>query len=75
MTEKTTRELALHAIDQALAEAIRQQFISMTLADPVDDGGIPLALKRFKRSVPHIADLHKRARAIIAETFKEETHG
>lgn len=75
MTEKTTRELALQAIDQGLAESIRQQFISMALADPVDDGGTSLALKRFKRSVPHIADLHRRARAIIAESFKDETHG
>ena len=75
MTEMTTRELALDAIDRAMAELIRQQFISMALADPVDDGGTPLALKRFKRSVPHIADLHKRARAIIAETLKEEAHG
>jgi hypothetical protein len=74
MTGKTTRELALDAIDQALAESIKQQFISMALADPVDDGGIPLALKRFKRCIPQMADLHKRARAIVADTFKEETH-
>jgi hypothetical protein len=51
--------------------SIRRQFISMALADPVDDGGTPLALKRFKRSVP----LHKRARAIVADIFKEGTHG
>ena len=47
MTEMTTRELALDAIDRAMAESIRQQFISMALADPVEDGGTPLALKRF----------------------------
>jgi hypothetical protein len=74
MTGKTTRELALDAIDQALAESIRQQFISMALADPLDDGGTPLALKRFRRSVPQMADLHKRARAIVADIFKEENH-
>ena len=72
---KTTRELALDAIDQALAELIRQQFMIMTLADPTEDGGIPLALKRFKRSLPQIADLHRRARAIVADAFKEETQG
>ena len=48
MTEMTTRELVLDAIDRAMAELIRQQFISMALADPVDDGGTPLALKRFQ---------------------------
>jgi hypothetical protein len=74
MTGKTTRELALDAIDQALAESIRQQFISMALADPLDDGGTLLALKRFRRSVPQMADLHKRARAIVADIFKEENH-
>ena len=47
MTGKSIRELTLDAIDQALAESIRQQFISMALADPTDDGGTPLALKRF----------------------------
>ena len=40
MTGKTIRELALDAIDQALAESVRQQFISMALTDPADDGGI-----------------------------------
>jgi hypothetical protein len=45
MTGKTTRDLALDAIDQALAESIRRQFISLALADPVDDGGTPLAMK------------------------------
>jgi hypothetical protein len=40
MTAKTIRELVLDAIDQALAESIRQQFISMALADPTEDGGI-----------------------------------
>ena len=48
MTGKTTRGLALDAIDQALAESIRRQFISMALADPVDGGGTPLALKRIQ---------------------------
>ena len=72
MTQKNIRELTLEAIDQALAETIRQKFISMALADPTDDGGAPLALKRFKRSLPQIADLHKRARAMLAETFKDE---
>ena len=75
MTGKTIRELALDAIDQALAESIRQQFISMALADPSDDGGTPLALKRFKRALPQIADLHKQARTIVADLFKEEAHG
>jgi hypothetical protein len=74
MTEKTIRELTLDAIDQALAESIRQQCISMALADPTEDGGIPLALKRFKRSLPQIANLHKQARASVADLFKEETH-
>ena len=74
MTGKTIKELALDAIDQALAELIRQQFISMALADPIDDGGIPLALRRFKRSLPVIADLHKQARTIVAGVFKEEFH-
>jgi hypothetical protein len=41
MTAKTIRELTLDAIDQALAESIRQQFISMALADPTEGGGIP----------------------------------
>ena len=72
---KTIRELALDAVDQALAESIRQQFISMALADPTADGGIPLALKRFKRSLPQIVALHKQARAIVADLFKEETNG
>jgi len=75
MTGKTIRELALDAIDQALAESIRQQFIGMALADPTEDGGIPLAVKRFKRCLPQIADLHKRARAIVADAFKEELNG
>jgi hypothetical protein len=75
MTGKTIRQLALDAVDEALAESIRQRFISMALADPVDDGGIPLALKRFKRSLLQSADLHKQARAIVADAFKEETHG
>jgi hypothetical protein len=35
MTGKTTREFALDAIHKALAESIRQQFISMALADAV----------------------------------------
>ncbi|HZY13284.1 MAG TPA: hypothetical protein VFE89_11115, partial [Beijerinckiaceae bacterium] len=61
MTEKTIRELTLEAIDQALAETIRRQFISMALADPTDDGGTPLALKRFKRYLPQLAVLHKQA--------------
>jgi hypothetical protein len=43
MTGKTIRESALDAVDRALAESIRQQFISMSLADPTEDGGIPLA--------------------------------
>ena len=73
MTGKTIRELALDAIDQALAESIRQQFISMALTDPTEDGGLPLAVKRFKRCLPRIADLHKQARAIVADAFKEET--
>jgi hypothetical protein len=72
---KTIRELALDAVDQALAESIRQQFISMALADPTADGGIPLALKRFKRNLPQIVALHKQARAIVADLFKEETNG
>jgi len=46
----------------------------MALADPVDDGGMPLALRRFKRSLPVIADLHKQARTIVAGVFKEEFH-
>ena len=75
MTGKTIRELALDAIDQALAESVRQQFISMALTDPADDGGIPLALRRFKRALPQIADLHKQARTIVAGIFNEETHG
>ena len=75
MTGKTIRELTLDAIDQALAESIQQQFISMALADPTEDGGIPLALRRFKRCLPQIADLHKQARAFVADTFKEEIHG
>jgi hypothetical protein len=73
MTGKTIRELTLDAIDQALAESIRQQFISMVLADPTDDGGTPLALKRFNRSLPRLADLHKRARTMVGDVFKEET--
>jgi hypothetical protein len=73
MTEMTIRELTLDAIDQALAESIRRQFISMALADPTDDGGTPLALKRFKRSLPQIADLHKRAKAMVADAFKDES--
>ena len=72
---KTIRELALDAVDRALAESIRQQFISMALADPTADGGIPLALKRFKRSLPQIVALHKQARVIVADLFKEETNG
>jgi hypothetical protein len=72
---KTIRELALDAIDQALAESIKQQFISIALADPTEDGGIPLALNRFKRHLPQIVDLHERARAIVADAFKEKTHG
>jgi hypothetical protein len=75
MAEKTIRELALDAIDRALAESIRQQFISMAQADPTEDGGLPLALKRFKRCLPHFAHLHKQARAIVADTFKEEIDG
>jgi len=73
MTGKSIRELTLDAIDQALAESIRQQFISLALADPTDDGGTPLALKRFNRSLPHLANLHKRARTMIGDIFKEET--
>jgi hypothetical protein len=72
---KTIRELALDAVDQALAESIRQQSISMALADATADGGIPLALKRFKRNLPQIVALHKQARAIVADLFKEETNG
>jgi hypothetical protein len=75
MTGKTIRELALDAVDQALAESIRQQFISMALADPTADGGIPLAVKRFKRNLPQIVALHKQARTIVADLFKEETNG
>jgi hypothetical protein len=41
MTGKTVRVLALDAFDQALAESIRQQSISMALADPTEDGGLP----------------------------------
>ena len=70
MTGKTIRELALDAVDQALAESIRQQFISMALADPTADGGIPLALKRFKRNLPQIVALHKQARAIVADLLQ-----
>ena len=70
MTEKTIQELALDAIDQALAESIRQQFIHMALTDPVDDGGIPLALRGFKRWLPVLADLHKQARTIVAGVFE-----
>jgi hypothetical protein len=73
MTGKSIRELTLDAIDQALAESIRQQFITMALADPTDDGGTPLALKRFNRSLPHLANLHNRARTMIGDVFKEET--
>jgi hypothetical protein len=68
MTGNTIRELALDAIDQALADSIRQQFISLSLADPTEDGGLPLALKRFKRCLPQVAHLHKQARAIVADT-------
>ena len=39
---------------------------------PVDDGGISLGLKRFKRSLLQTVDLHKQARAIVADAFKEE---
>jgi len=73
MTGMTIRESALDAVDQALVDSIRQQFISMALADPTDDGGTPLALKRFNRSLPHLANLHKRARTMIGDIFKEET--
>jgi hypothetical protein len=73
MTGKSIRELTLNAIDQALAESIRQQFVSMALADPTEDGGTPLALKRFNRCLPHLADLHKRARTMVGDIFKEET--
>ena len=75
MTAKNIREIALDAIDQALAESMRQQFIGMAVAGPTEDGGTPLALKRFKRALPQIADLHKQARTIVADLFKEETHG
>jgi hypothetical protein len=75
MTGKTIRETALDAVDQALVEAIRRQFISIALADPTEDGGTPLALKRFKRWLPPVANLHKQARAIVSDIFKEETHG
>ena len=71
MTGKSIRELTLDAIDQALAESIRQQFITMALADPTDDGGTPLALKRFNRSLPHLANLHKRARTMIGNIFRK----
>jgi hypothetical protein len=74
MTEKTIRELALDAIDRGLSDSIRQEFISMALADPTEDGGAPVALRRFKRGLPHIAALHKQARAMVADIFKEETH-
>ena len=47
MTGKAIRELTLDAIDRALAKSIRQQFISMALADPTEDGGTPLALKNL----------------------------
>jgi hypothetical protein len=67
MTRKAIRELTLDAIDRALAESIRQQFISMALADPTEDGGTPLALKRFKRCLPRLADLHKQARAMVGD--------
>jgi hypothetical protein len=73
MTGKTIRELTLDAIDQGLAESIRRQFISMALADPTDDGGTPVALKRFKRNLPQLADLHKQARTMVGDIFKEET--
>ena len=73
MTGKTIRELTLDAIDQALAESIRQQFTSMALADPTEDGGKPLALRRFKRCLPHLADLHKQARTMVGDIFKVET--
>jgi hypothetical protein len=73
MTAKNIREIALDAIDQALAESIRQQFIGVVLTDPTEDGGTPLALKRFKRWLPHVAILHKQARALATDAFKEET--
>ena len=73
MTGKAIRELTLDAVDRALAETIRQQFISMALTDPTDDGGVPLALKRFKRGLPQLADLHKQARTMVGDIFKEET--
>ena len=73
MTEKTIRELSLEAIDRGLADTIRQQFISVALTDPTDDGGTPLALKRFKRGLPQLADLHKQARTMVGDIFKEET--
>ena len=72
MTKNTIRHHALDAIDQALAESIRQQFISMALADPTEDGGTPLALKRFKRWLPQVANLHKQARVIAADAFNED---
>jgi len=72
MTEKTMRQLALNALDDALADSIRQRFISMTVADPVDDGGISVTLKRFKRSLLLGVDLHKQARAIVVDAFKED---
>ena len=74
MTGMTIRESALDAVDQALVDSIRQQFISMALADPTEDGGTPLALKRFKRWLPLVANLHKQARAIVADSFKEQPH-
>jgi hypothetical protein len=73
MTAKNIREIALDAIDQALAESIRQQFIAVAVADPTEDGGTPLALKRFKRWLPQMAILHRQARAITTDAFKEET--
>ena len=72
MTEKTIRELTLEAIDRGLADTIRQQFISVALTDPTDDGGTPLALKRFKRGLPQLADLHKQARTMVGDIFKQE---
>jgi hypothetical protein len=45
----------------------------MALADPTEDGGKPLALRRFKRCLPHLADLHKQARTMVGDIFKEET--
>jgi hypothetical protein len=32
----------------------------------------PLTLKRFKSWRPYVADLHKNARAMVADLFKEE---